>query len=149
MEQILHVFGIDWKILIVQIVNFVLLLALLWYLLYRPLLALIEKRRTQIIETVANAERAEAAVKDADAKKAEIVTQATKDAESIVATARQSGKSKEASIVEEAENKAGRIVTEANMKAEEIQREALEKSKDDIAKLVVLGVEKSLKQQNA
>jgi F-type H+-transporting ATPase subunit b len=121
----------------------------LWYLLYRPLLSLIEKRRAQIIESVANAERAETALKDADAKKAEIMTQASREAEGIVTAARDSGKTREATIVQDAEEKAARIVTEANMKAEELQREALEKSKDDIAKLVVLGVEKTLREKVA
>jgi F-type H+-transporting ATPase subunit b len=147
MEQILDVFGIDWKILIVQVVNFTVLLALLWYLLYRPLLGLIEKRRTQIIEGVANAERAEVALKDADTKKAEIVTKASREAEGIVASARDAGKQKEAQLVREAEAKAGRIVAEANMRAEEAHREALLKSRDDIARLVVLGVEKTLREK--
>lgn len=149
MEQIVNVFGIDWKVLTVQVVNFAVLLGLLWYFLYRPMLTLIEKRRTQIIEGVANAERAEVALKDAGTKKAEIVTKASREAEDIVAAAREAGKQKEANMVREAEAKAARIVTEATMRAEESQREALEKSKDDIARLVVLGVEKTLREQVA
>lgn len=149
MEQILDVFGIDWRILIVQIVNFSILLGVLWYLLYGPLLRLIESRRTQIIEGVANAERAEAALRDADAKKAELITKASVEAEGILSTARTSGKQREAAIVTEAEQKAARLLAEATMKAEETQREALEKSREEIAKLIVLGVEKTLREKAA
>jgi hypothetical protein len=37
------------------------------------------------------------------------------------------------------------MLAEASLKGEEIQREALAKSKQELAKLVVLGVEKTLK----
>jgi hypothetical protein len=39
------------------------------------------------------------------------------------------------------------MLKEAQLKSEEVQREALVKSKQDIAKLVVLGVEKTLRER--
>ncbi len=149
MEQILAVFGIDWRILIVQIINFSILLFVLWYLLYRPLVAMVENRRAQIIEGVAKAERADAALRDADAKKAELITKASLEAEELLKTARTASKQKEQSLVREAEEKAARIVSEATLKAKETEREALVKSKEEIAKLVVLGVEKTLREKAA
>ncbi len=143
MEQILDVFAIDWKILIVQMVNFSVLLGVLWYLLYKPLMSLIEKRRAQIIEGVANAERAEAALRDADAKKAEVMTRAALDAEALVAAARDAAKVKEGELLAEAQVKYERMLRETELKGEEIKREALAKSKDDIAKLIVLGIERT------
>jgi F-type H+-transporting ATPase subunit b len=127
-------------------VNFSVLLGLLWYFLYTPLLTLIEKRRTQIIEGVANAERAEAALQDADAKKLEITTKATLDAEAVIQAARQAGKLKEEQIVVAATERQERIITEATLKGEEIKREALEESKEEIARLIVLGVEKTIRE---
>jgi len=147
MEQIIDVFGLDWKKLLVQMVNFGVLLGVLWYFLYKPLTALIENRRAQIIKGVADAERAEAALKDADTKKADILAKASIEAQEIVNASRSSGKAREAEIVQEAQEKYERMLAEAAMKGEEIQREALAKSKQEIAKLVVLGVEKTLKEQ--
>ena len=148
MEQILDVFGVDWKILIVQIVNFGLLLGVLWYILYKPLTKLINDRRTQIIEGVANAERAEAAVKDADAKKTEIIAKASIEAEGVVTAARTAGKTREAQIIKEAQERHERILKEAELKGEEMKREALRESKEDIAKLIVLGAEKTLTEKS-
>jgi F-type H+-transporting ATPase subunit b len=144
MSQIIATFGIDWKILIVQTVNFGLLLALLWYLLYRPLTNLIESRRAQIIEGVANAERAAMMLKDSDAKKAEILTAASLEAEALMAGAREAAKKKEAAIMAEAQGKYDRALQEATLKGEEIERAAFLKSKEEIARLIVLGVEKTL-----
>lgn len=146
--EIFGVFGIDLKILIVQIINFGVLLVILWYLLYRPLASLIEKRRAQIIEGVANAERAENALKDADAKRAEIVTDASKEAEILLATARESAKTKEDTMVLLAKEKADRLVAEAEIAAEQAKRKATDEARGEVAKLVVLGTEKLLREKN-
>lgn len=144
MDQIIATFGIDWKILIVQIVNFSVLFAVLSYLLYKPLMRLIEQRRTQIIESIANAERAENALKDADAKKIEIVTKASIEAEGVLAAAREAAKAKEAAILSDARERYDRILAEGALKSEELKREALEESREEMARLIVLGVEKTL-----
>ncbi len=146
MEQLIHTFGIDWKILLAQVVNFAVLLGVLWYFLYQPLLSFIEARREKIIQGVADAERAETALKDADAKKSDIIANASIEAEHIIATARETGKSKEADLVQEGQRKYDRLLQEATLKGEELEREALERSKEEIARLIVLGVEKTLRQ---
>jgi len=146
MEQLINTFGIDWKMLIVQIVNFSILLGVLWYFLYRPLVDLIESRRAQIIKGVADAERADVALRDADSKKTDILAQASIEAESIVASAREAGKAKEAELLKEGQAKYDRLLTEAGMKGEEIKRNALEESKEEISRLIVLGVEKMLRE---
>jgi F-type H+-transporting ATPase subunit b len=149
MEQIIEVFGIDWRILTIQILNFSILLGVLWYFLYKPITTLIENRRAQIIQGVADAERAAAALKDADAKKADILAAAALDAQALIAQARETAKGKEAEIMREAQEKGERVLSEATLKGEEVQREALIKSKEQIAQLIVLGAEKTLRQRGA
>jgi len=147
MEQILDAFGIDWKILLVQVVNFSVLLGVLWHFLHKPLMNLIESRRAMIIKGVADAERAEAALKDADSKKTDILARASADAQALIANAREQAKHKEALILAEAKERAERGLTEAQLKGEELQREALMKSKEQIAQLIVLGVERTLREK--
>ncbi len=147
MEQIIDTFGIDWKIILIQMVNFSILLGVLWYVLYRPLIKLIEKRRAQIIKGVADAERAEAALKDADSKKSEILAEASMEAEKIITASKETAKKKEAEILKEGKYKYDRLLTEAKLKAEEIKREALEESREELAKLIVLGVEKTIRKK--
>jgi F-type H+-transporting ATPase subunit b len=149
MELIIQTFGIDWKILLVQIVNFSLLLGALSYFLYKPLTKLIEARRAQIIQGVADAERAESALKDADAKKAEILTHAALESERMVAVAREHAKTEEAGILVSARERSERLVREAELKGEEIRQDALRKSKEDMARLIVLGVEKTLRSRTS
>ena len=123
MEQIIDVFDIDWKMVVVQVVNFTLVLGVLWYVFYKPLTMLVEKRRAQIIKGVADAEGVAVALQDVDAKRGEIVTQATIEAERILVTAQEQGKQKEAEMLKEAQVQCERILAEARVKAEEIQCE--------------------------
>jgi F0F1-type ATP synthase membrane subunit b/b' len=102
MEQLIDTFDIDWRIILVQIVNFGFLLVLLWYVLYKPFLSLIENRKAQIIKGVADAERAEVALKDAQAKKIDIITKASIEAESILSSARNIANTKETEPIKDA-----------------------------------------------
>ncbi len=148
MNEIIAVFGIDWKILFVQIVNFSILLGVLWYFLYKPLTSLIEHRRAQIIQGVADAERAEKALKDADAKCGELITKAALDAEMVLNEARASAKRNETDILRTAQEKSEHMLAEAVLKGEEIKRLALRESKEDLAKMIVLGVERVLRERS-
>jgi F-type H+-transporting ATPase subunit b len=147
MSEIIAVFGIDWKLLLVQVVNFAVLLAILYRLLYKPFLSLIEKRRALISEGVADAERAKEAFRDAEAKKTDLLARASKEAEALFAQARKASAEKEAQVLKEAEEKSARLLTEARLKGEEIEREAAQKGKEVLAQLVVLGVARTLEQK--
>ncbi|HMA79010.1 MAG TPA: hypothetical protein VKP88_07860, partial [Candidatus Paceibacterota bacterium] len=65
MEQLIQAFGIDTRLIVVQIINFGLLLALLSYFLYRPILNLLEEREAKITQGIKDAEAAAAAKADA------------------------------------------------------------------------------------
>jgi F-type H+-transporting ATPase subunit b len=61
---------IDWFTVIAQIVNFIVLVGLLWYFLYKPILRAIDEREKKIAAQLADAEakKAEAAKEEADFK---------------------------------------------------------------------------------
>jgi F-type H+-transporting ATPase subunit b len=147
MTEILNVFGIDFRVLILQAVNFGIVLVVLWYFLYRPLITLIEKRRKDTIEAVANAERASAELAEADTMRKEIVTRANIEAEGIVTSARQSAKETEAKLVSDAQTRTDLMLAEAKTQAEEAKKKAIAESQGEVAKLVVLGVEKMLRER--
>ena len=56
MSELFAAFGVYWKLLLVQAVNFGVLLAILSYVLYRPILRMIDARQKRIAEGVATAE---------------------------------------------------------------------------------------------
>ncbi|NBD74048.1 hypothetical protein GVX82_03330 [Patescibacteria group bacterium] len=143
MGAIAEVFGLKVETLLIQSFNFALAALVLWYFLYRPLVTLIEKRRADTIEAVANAERAANELAEADTKKKEIISQANLAAEEIVDNARSSAREQESELVKEAHEKSSQIIAEAKTQGEELKRSAVAESKEEIAKLIVLGIEKT------
>ncbi len=142
---ILQTFGINWYLVIAQIVNFLIILYLLKKYAYKPILGVLKKREELIHKGLADAKKGEEALQEADEERKKIIKQARDEAHSIVDNAR-----KEASmLLEEAQIKAKKQ-TEIMLKdgEEAIKREAHmaeEKIEKNIGKIVEEVVKKSLK----
>lgn len=147
MEEIVKVFGINWKLLLIQGVNFGVLLLILWRLLYRPLISIISKRQEAIKKGVEDANKAEEKLNEINEEKESIITSATLEGEEIVQKATEAAKVREAELLKEANLKGERVLSEADLKAEELKRLALEESRGEIARIAVLGAEKVLRQR--
>lgn len=102
--------GIDWRLLIAQIVNFVILFSALTFLLYKPLLAMLEKRRNKIAESLDNAERIGAELARANAESERIVTEAQSRASAIAADSLKQVEAARVAAVEKTKTEVGGII---------------------------------------
>ncbi|MSU73721.1 ATP synthase F0 subunit B [Candidatus Kaiserbacteria bacterium] len=144
MSQLLAVFGVDWKLLLVQAVNFGLLLSVLTYFLYKPVLRIIDERQRKIAEGVKTAAAADQKLADATVEGEGIVGTAAREAEQLVAIARSRADEKGNEIVKAAEARANNVLKEASERAEEAKRMALSESSKEIARAAMLAAEKIL-----
>ena len=87
MEGILNTFGIDWRLIVIQIINFGLLAAALWYFLYTPILNVLNERENKIKKGIEDAETAGKTLATAEDEKKNILTKAQTTAEKTVAKA--------------------------------------------------------------
>ncbi len=145
MQDLLAAFGIDWRLLLIQAVNFGLLLSVLTYFLYKPILRIIDERREKVAEGVRTAEMANKKLEDAKVKGEEMVGSAAREAEHLVAAARSRAVEMNDEIVRQAEAKAESLVREAEARAEEEKRQALLESEREIARAAMLAAEKILR----
>lgn len=149
MEQLIQAFGIDAKLIVIQLINFGILAGLLTYFLYTPLLTMIKKREEKIAQGMKDAEAAAAAKATADDEKKVILGQAHKDAEVVGANAKVYADQKAETIVADAHTKAEAVVRSAEAKSEEIKVQARKDSEAEIAKLAVLAAEKVLREKTS
>lgn len=149
MEEFAKTFGLDVKLVIVQIINFVVLLVLLSYFLYKPLLRVLAEREEKIKQGVEDAEAAGKRLAEADEEKKGIVSAAHKEAEEVAARAKAHAGEKEAAIIYDAEEKAAVIVRQAEEKGEQLKAQAHKDSEAEIAKLAVLAAEKVLREKTS
>src|SRR3990167_3599303 len=134
MNELFAAFGINWQLLLVQAINFGLLLFVLWYFLYTPVLKLIDDRQKKIADGVKTAEAADRKLADAKTEGEGIVGTAAQEAESLVATARSRADEKGNEIVKAAEARANTVLEEASARAEEAKRMALAESSQKITR---------------
>ena len=149
MAQLFDAFGLQLPLLIAQAVNFGVLMVVLWYLLYKPVMKTLEERKEKIAAGVRAAEEAEEKAAHADEAASKVVHGAETEAEGIVATARQSAAAERARIVQDAEARAASVERDAEARAKEDAARMLRDSEKEIARLAVLAAEKVLREQPA
>ncbi len=126
--------GIDWRLLIAQLVNFVILFTALTFLLYKPLIAALDKRRAKISESLANAEKIGEELKRANAESERIVAAARAEASRLSAEAAKQAEANRAAAVEKTRTEISDIIAsgKAQLAAErdamtaEVRRHAAE-----------------------
>jgi len=145
MSEIIAIFGIDWRLLFIQIINFGLLLIVLWYFLYRPVVKMIGKRQEKIAQGVDDAEQARKKLEEVEGKRKEVLTRASEEAEVVLRTTLSHAEMREREVLEEAQKRSEELLSDAKAKAEELKRKTLEESREEIARMVVLGAERVLR----
>lgn len=148
MEQLIEAFGIDVRLIIVQVINFTLLLVLLSYFLYTPVLRVLKERKDKIIQSIKDAEAAAAAKASAEEEKQHILTAANSEAEQLHARAQQQANENAETIIATAHNKAETVVSAAEQETAEIKRKAQVESENDIAKTALLAAEKIMREKS-
>ena len=142
MSQLFAAFGIDWRLLVINIINFLALFAVLSYFLYRPLTGMLATRRQRVAEGMQAAEEALRERKELADARAGMLASAGAEADDVLAKARTSALLKSQEIVSAGEVSAENILKDAKAQAKELQAEALRESKQEVAKLIVLGMER-------
>lgn len=142
MDGLLSAFGIDWKLLVAQGINFGVLLVALYFFLYKPVLKMMEERRLLVAKGVEDAERATEKLAGADKAATEVVAKADKEAADLLATARDAAGTERTRLVKEAEARAAAIASDAEARAKEASAKALRESEQEIARLAVLAAAK-------
>jgi len=126
MELLKHL-GINWKVLIGQGVNFLILLFLMKKIVYPKFFNLLKERKERIEEGMKKIEEAEKKITMAEAQREKILQEAKEKAQLIIQEAQELAKIKESKILEMAEKEREKIIEEAR----QIGREEIEKLKEN------------------
>ncbi|MEK7604492.1 MAG: ATP synthase F0 subunit B [Patescibacteria group bacterium] len=145
MDQLFSAFGIDWRLLIAQAINFALVLVALRYFLYTPVMDMLAKRKALVAQGVADAEKAGALLAGADHEAAERVRTADTKAQELLARAREAAAAEKGRLLKEAEERAAALTREAALRTEEAAARGKRESEREIARVALLAAEKILK----
>jgi F-type H+-transporting ATPase subunit b len=136
-QEIARTFGVDWPHLIAQIISFGIVCVLLQRFAYRPVLAMLEKRRQEITEGLANAEKIKAELARTEAQRQEVMTQANAQANQLIAEAQAAAARVQERETQKAIAAAEQIIAKAREAAAQDHMRMLAELKREVGSLVV------------
>jgi F-type H+-transporting ATPase subunit b len=144
MQELLHSLGIEWPILIAQLVNFAILLCVLHRFVYKPVIKAIDERRESARVTVEKEEYVAKLLMSAGEEREKVLGEARRESQALLETARQSGEQLKRKMVVEAKAETARMESEADRKNEEEKIRMISEVKAELGGLVVSAIEHSL-----
>jgi F-type H+-transporting ATPase subunit b len=149
MEAIVHAFGIDWKLLAIQILNIGILVVLFKRYVYPPIFRIMEERQKKIEAGLHDAEEVKkerAAIAD---EKDAILASARSVGDELVKDIRSRTSAEATQTVRDAEARAAKIVADGEKLGERRKEEIITASKDELAKIAVKAAEAILRSRKA
>ncbi len=142
--EILEKLGIDWKLLVAQAVNFLILLWVLRRYAYKPILQALEARTQKIEQGLKDAETSQSKLQSVIEEEKKILVAAREEARNILVEAEVSAKKRDAMMLEETKQKIDRMIAETDKHLSENQAKLLREAKEELAEAVILATKKVL-----
>ena len=147
MDLLLAKLGIDWKLLIAQLVNFLIVFFVLKKFAYKPILAMLDKRTAKIEKGLEDAQEANKRLEEIMEKEKEVMAQAKKEAQKIIKASEEQAKANAISIVLEARNQNEKLALSAKKQIEQEKERMILEIKKEISDLVIGATEKIIEQK--
>jgi len=144
MSELIANFGIDWRLLLAQVVNFLILLWLLHKYAYGPILGILKKRKEEIAKGLEFTQIAEKRLANIEKEREEILTQARKEALVIFKKTEEEAKRRKEEMIKEASHKAEAVIAEAKRAVGEEKIKMREEIYQEAEEAVRLGIAKIL-----
>ena len=134
--------GINLPTLLAQIVNFVILLGLLYLVAYKPIIRMFDERSRKIKESMEQTEfiKEQAAHAEEEVKKQ--LEAAGKQGQELIARAARAGEEVRQGIHQQAEQEAESLLTRARVEIQRERDEAIDELRKEFADLTILAAEK-------
>lgn len=146
MAELLKNFGIDWRLLLAQAVNFFVLLWVLKKFAYAPIIKALKKRKEEIQKGINFTKEAEEKLKNSEAVGQETIKKAHLDGLAIVTSAEKAAKAEQQKIIAQARIQSEAVLHDAKNIIEEEKAKMNQQVYKNAKELIREGVVNVLKQ---
>ena len=144
MSDLLNGLGIEWKILIAQMINFAILFFVVKKFVVGPIIKIIEGREKRIELDRVFSEKLKVKENEINQLKESVLAEARKETVKIIKEAEASSSRLKESIIVDAKKEAESIMSAGLKRVEDERKKAEESLREDIGELVSLAVEKTV-----
>lgn len=145
--ELISKLGIDAKLLIAQVVNFVILLIVLKKFIYGPVLEKLEQRRGMISKSVDDAKKSEALLKEIEQMRLEMIAQTKKVTLDMIEQAAKTAEATKHSIVEAARHEVQQVHEQSKLQLAREKEKMLKEAGEELGRLVVTATEKIIERE--
>ena len=145
MAELFGKLGIDWKLLIAQVINFAILFFVLKRFAYKPILGILERRRTTVEKSLVDAKKIEERLGALEQERETVLGKARAEAHTIVESATKDATAFVARAKEETKAETAVMIAKAQQDVERMKESVVAEAKNEIADLVVASAEKIIR----
>jgi len=134
--------GISLPTLLAQIINFVILLVLMYLVAYRPIMRMFDERSRKIKESMEQTEFINEKAAQAEEEAEKRIEAASKEGQELVSQAARTGEGVRQQAQQEAKQDAESLVTRARTEIQRERDEAIDELRKEFADLTIMAAEK-------
>lgn len=139
--------GLNWKLFLAQLINFGIVILILWKWVFKPVAGALEKRRQKIEDSVKKAEEIEVRLKEFENSRSEQMKKARAETEEIIKKVSAQAETSKTEILGAAKAQAEKIFEEAKINIEREKEKMFQEIKEEVANLTVMATEKILREK--
>ena len=144
--EILELFGVDWKLLIAQLVNFIIVVLVLWFFALKPLTKTMQKRNDEISKGLSDAKSAEERLEQVEKEVKEKLTVTKGDAMVILEEAKKQSEQNKQDTINKTKEEVEKLIKKAKEQIASEKDSMVTEIKSEVAEMVVMSLEKILSQ---
>lgn len=138
--------GIDWKILVAQLVNFLIIYFLLAKFAFKPLIKMLEERRKKVENSIKTADDIAKEKEDLDITVRKTMSDAKSEAQKIITKAQASMKEEASKARAQAESASAKMLADTKTQIDTMKKETKSELAREIGMLVVKATERIVDQ---
>jgi len=139
--------GINLQLLIAQIINFLLLLGLLYLFAYKPILRMFDERANRIKESMDMTESVKEQAANAEEEARKRIEEASKEGQEVIARAIKTGEEIKQKAEQDAKPEAEALIARARNEIQQERDEAITELRKEFTDLTISAAEKVIEQE--
>ncbi len=134
--ELIEKLGIDWRLLLAQIVNFLVLFFVLTKFVFKPLIKFLDERSQKIDESLVNADKIQKNLEEAVREKEAIILASRHEAQDILVQAKQQAEELQQTLRAEAQTEVAKILENGRAELVRDRKEMNKELKEEVVELV-------------
>ena len=145
--ELLDSFGIQWQLLVIQLVNFGIILTVLGLVAYKPVIRMLDERAAKIKEGLEQSEQAEQRAADIDAEAKEALAEARKEGQVLIAQAKEAAEARREEDMAQAKKDAEALLERARAEIQLEKDQAIGELRKEFADIAISAAGKVINEE--